>query len=128
MDVRLMPVVEAARELGKDPSGIRKRLQPDHPHPLLSDESRKHVVMVDGTPVATLADLISTLHSRVAAHEATQARLSAAEDEIALLKMELGDSGTRVNAEVQALSEALEAAGTAQAAMARALRERLSRA
>jgi hypothetical protein len=42
--------------------------------------------------------------------------------------MELGDSGTRVNAEVQALSEALEAAGTAQAAMARALRERLSRA
>jgi hypothetical protein len=127
MDVRLVAPGDAAVELGRDPSGIRKRLRPEHPNPLLTDESRKHVVMVDGELVESLTDLILRFQSYLGANEETHRSLQAAEDQVALLKIELGEAGSRSTAEVQALAEALESAGAAQSAMARALRERLSR-
>lgn len=127
MDVRLVPVADAADELGKDVSGIRKRLRHDAPNPLLTDRSRRNVVIVDGSLVEDLEELIQLMQASSLSDTASDETLQAAEDQVELMKLELGEAKARSNAEMQAMADALEAAGRATAAAARAMRERASR-
>ncbi len=127
MDVRLIPVADAAVELGKDPSGIRRRLRPDAQTPLLTDRDRKSVILADGVLVEDLEHLVQIVRTAVRGQAIAEAALRTAEDKVELLKLELGELKARSTSELQSLAEALEAAGSATAASARALRERVSR-
>lgn len=127
VDVRLVPLLEAAAELGKDVSGLRKRVQPTAAAPILSDATHKNVVLVNGQLVEDLATLIAHFHAELDRHQAIVDQLSAAEDKLEIAGMELGEEKSRSRSELQAMADALEAAGTAQAAAARALRERVGR-
>lgn len=127
VDVRLVSLVEAAAELGKDVSGLRKRVSPNATSPILSDANRKNVVLVDGQLIDELSILIAHFRAELERHRAVADRLASVEDKLEIARLELGEEKARSRAELQAMAEALEAAGTAQAAASRALRERVSR-
>ncbi|MGB8019638.1 MAG: hypothetical protein WCF04_00255 [Candidatus Nanopelagicales bacterium] len=127
MDVRLVPLMEAAAELGKDVSGLRKRVNPNATSPILSDATHKNVVLVDGELIDNLSTLIAHFRAEHERHRSVVERLASVEDKLEIARLELGEEKARSRVELQAMADALEAAGTAQAAASRALRERVSR-
>lgn len=112
MAIEFQPVIQAAKALGRDPSGLHRAAKAGQ---LLRDEDGR-VLLAGGALVTSLAELVALAEAyRLRAEDAERAA-QAARDEVELAQLELGEFKARSSSQLQALVEAHEAS-------ARALRE-----
>lgn len=109
MDVALLSVADAAEATGRSRSGLHKLVGAGK---ALTDPEGQ-VVVVDGRIIASLPELLEVVRAAFAkAHDAERAQL-AAQDELALVTMELAESKVRSAQQLQAVVEANAAAALA---------------
>jgi hypothetical protein len=112
MAIEFLTVNQAARALGRDPSGLHKAAKAGQ---FLRDQEGR-VILAGGVLVTSLEELVSLAEAgRLRAEDAERAA-QAARDEAELTKLEFGEYKARSSSQLQALIEAHEAS-------ARALRE-----
>lgn len=114
MDVRLVPIADAARELGRDVRGMRRKVGAMTTASLLSDAGQ--VVIVDGVLIETLADLVGLLDHVAQTAAESEAAAAIAADKVTVLEMQLGAAQARAKAAKAAMSEYMVSAGRATTA------------
>ncbi|MGB7982780.1 MAG: hypothetical protein WCF36_18520 [Candidatus Nanopelagicales bacterium] len=112
MAIELLTVTQAAKVLGRDPSGLHKTIKSGH---YLKHEDGR-VILVDGRLVTSLEDLVAVAEAARASAEAADRVARAAQDQVEVLNLEFGEFKARSSNQLSAVVDAHEA-------VARAMRE-----
>lgn len=136
MEIKVVAVPEAARLLGKVPSGIHKSINAGETL-VLGKKPGQRVVMANGQLVRNVEELLALTLAAVDQVSAAAERTSAAEqaaqaagDQLEVLRLEFGEFRARASSQLKALADAqvanasqLHALADAQGANARAIVE-----
>ncbi len=136
MEINVVAVPEAARLLGKGPSGIHKSINAGETL-AVGTKPGQRVVIANGALVRNAEELLALTLAAVDQASAEAERTSAAEhaaqvakDQLEVLRLEFGEFRARANSQLKALADAqlanasqLHALADAQGANARAIVE-----